>query len=229
MGPKLFVQKSLRRVRWEATKAYRKTPAPRLARAVSLFRNEVGYLRQTGWSQSERIGLPADSDGLPIPWYTFPAIAFLEPRLPLHGAVFEFGMGNSTLWWSRRAASVDAVEHDAAWFAQIAATMPPNVTARLAELDGPDYVNAAAASGKLYSILVLDGRRRVRCMKGSLAALAPEGVVIWDNSERDWYREGYELLAENGFRRLDFWGLGPLSHHQWCTSIFYRPGNCLNI
>ena len=80
-----------------------------------------------------------------------------------------------------------------------------------------------------FDVLVIDGRDRVNCARHGLAALRPGGVVIWDNSDRQEYLEGYRLLAAAGFRRLDFWGPGPLATRRWCTSIFYREGNCLGI
>ena len=48
-------------------------------------------------------------------------------------------------------------------------------------------------------------------------------------TDRVIYQEGYEFLLTNGFKRLDFWGMGPINPYSWCTSIFYRKENCLEI
>lgn len=40
-----------------------------------------------------------DKDGNPIPWYTYPAIEFLNSLDFSSKNVFEYGTGNSTLWW----------------------------------------------------------------------------------------------------------------------------------
>ncbi|HAY39752.1 MAG TPA: FkbM family methyltransferase, partial [Desulfobacteraceae bacterium] len=81
----------------------------------------------------------------------------------------------------------------------------------------------------IFNIIVIDGRDRVNCAKNSLKALKGDGVIIWDNSEREYYQEGYSYLIQNGFRRLDFEGLGPIGIREWCTSIFYRDNNCFEI
>lgn len=56
------------------------------------------------------------SDGEEIPWYTYLAIEYLS-HLDLTGfRVFEFGSGNSTIWWGRRSNFVQAVENNSLWY-----------------------------------------------------------------------------------------------------------------
>ena len=59
-----------------------------------------------GWIRSATARRPVDVDGQPIPWMTYGLIRFLDKRLPASIDVFEYGAGNSTLWWSQRARSV---------------------------------------------------------------------------------------------------------------------------
>jgi hypothetical protein len=59
--------------------------------------------------------------------------------------------------------------------------------------------------------------------------LSSRGVIVWDNSDRERYQAGYDFLRGSGFRRLDFAGPGPVDFWPWCTSIFYRDHNCLQI
>ena len=57
-----------------------------------------------------------------------------------------------------------------------------------------------------------------------------EGVVVLDNSDWDSLQAGITALTNAGFRRLDFFGLGPMNSFSTMTSVFYRPGsNCLEI
>lgn len=186
-------------------------------------------LNTRGWFRSRNEAMCVDAAGRPVPWYTYPAIAFLEQRVPADAAVFEFGMGNSTLWWSKRAAHVACVEGDQGWFAKIAPQIPANVAAILHPADSEPYVRAAADRGEPIDILVIDGRQRVASCMASTHLLTERGVVVWDNAERERYAEGYAFLAERGFRRLDFWGMGPLNVDEWLTTIFYRTGNLLGI
>jgi len=42
-------------------------------------------------------------------------------------------------------------------------------------------------------------------------------------------RWGQEVLKQDRFRRIDFWGMGPIEAANHCTSVFYRSNNCLGI
>jgi hypothetical protein len=186
-------------------------------------RNSV--LVTTGWRRSRHELASVDANGEPIPWITYPALRFLEPRIDRRFKVFEFGSGLSTLWWAKRASEVVSVEHDAEWHRIVARRLPTNASLLLA--DGDDYVRAA--SGRTYDIIVNDGIRRPDCARNGIAALAPDGVMVWDNTDESGDRDGHEFMEASGFKRLDFWGFGPLMVRESCTTIFYRPDNCLGI
>lgn len=204
----------------------RTTAGEQLVRAYSLR----PYLDKIGWFRSVGTGMPLDREGLELPWYTYSAIRFVSDRIRPEMTVFEFGSGNSTIWWSRRVKAVTSCEHSRDWYEQIKAKAPANVDYKYAALDGSgDYSATVAAYTHEFDCIVIDGRDRVNCAKQCLAALKPDGVVIWDNSDRSKYAAGYEFLQENGFKRVDFWGLGPINSYQWCTSVFYRPDNCFGL
>jgi hypothetical protein len=200
-----------------------------LGRRLVLSFGLRGYLDSCGWFRSVEEKLPVDQSGACLPWYTYPAISFLEGRINSSVAVFEYGSGNSTLWWSMHAARVTSCEHDIDWYTSFKSKMPKVVEYMHRELDGGNYCDAILAYNDAFEIIVIDGRDRVNCAKNSLSALTADGVIIWDNSDREKYSPGYSYLVENGFRRLDFWGLGPINNYQWCTSVFYRDGNCMGI
>ena len=80
-----------------------------------------------------------------------------------------------------------------------------------------------------FDIVFVDGRDRARCLQNCLSALKEDGVVILDNAERQYYKAGTDFLIENGFRRIDFVGMGPVNIGAWSTAIFYRPNNCLRM
>lgn len=60
------------------------------------------------------------------PWLTYPAISWLNKYINKEMKVFEFGSGNSTLFFSNRAASVISVEHDEKWYGKVAAQLKNN-------------------------------------------------------------------------------------------------------
>src|ERR1051325_11413300 len=142
----------------------------------------AGYLKDKGWMGSVRDAMPLDASGRPIPWYTYGAIDFLDGRVKSNMRIFEYGSGNSTLWWSGRTRCVVSCEHDRAWHASMKARLPANVDYLLVELgDDGRYAKAITAHTEPFDIIVIDGRDRVNCAKASLASLKPDGVIVWDN------------------------------------------------
>lgn len=192
---------------------------------VELFLAKNSVLHTTGWLRSRKEMRSVNADGGPIPWITYPAIRFLEQRVQKPFKVFEFGSGFSTLWWAKRVSSVTSVEHDKAWLDRVALGLPANASISFAE--GEIYVQSA--QGGHYDIIVIDGIRRPDCGRNSLSALRPGGVVLWDNTDEVTDQSGHLFMEEAGFKRLDFFGFGPLMVRESCTTIFYRPDNCLDI
>ncbi|RZJ43959.1 MAG: FkbM family methyltransferase [Brevundimonas sp.] len=197
---------------------------------LTTYRRAVPYLVCTGWLTSVELQRSVDGAGQPIPWYTYPAIAFLSSKDYGTLRVFEFGSGGSTIWWAARAKSVVSVEHDAAWAEEIRPQLPDSVDYHHEPLvPGGDYSRKAETLGGPYDIVIVDGRDRVNSALSSRSTLSPSGVIIWDNAERRRYTKGCEQLLASGFRRLDFHGMGPIAGNPTVTSIFYRPDNCLGI
>lgn len=189
-----------------------------------------GYLNESGWIRSALAGMPVDGEQRPVPWYTYGSIEFLSRRVKSDMVVFEYGSGNSTLWWSARVARVVSCEHDHQWFELMSSKLAANVDYNFVEMSrGDDYSKRISRHEGEFDIVVIDGRDRVNCAKNSLPALKASGVILWDNSDRSDYAEGYDFLLGRGFKRLDFWGMGPINNYGWCTSVFYRPANGLEI
>ena len=188
------------------------------------------YLVESGWIASRRRRQSIDRDGNPIPWITYPALDFVTPRVGAAMTVFEFGSGNSTLWWSERVAQVMAVEHDLGWATKVAEMLPGNASVKHVPLEpGGDYCRYAQVSGQRFDVIVVDGRDRVNCALSSIECLHPDGVIIWDNTERGRYAAGLRALGKEGFRRIGFRGPSPINSWASETSVLYRTANCLEI
>ncbi len=188
------------------------------------------YLQASGWAASARAHAPVDRHGRPIPWYTYAALAFIEPRLRGELEVFEYGAGYSTLWWAARVGHVSSVESELAWVEHLRPKLPVNTDLRH-EPSRSTYAASAQHRGRRFDIVVIDGFDRNDCARACREALKDDGIVIWDNADREEQNaEGFEHLHGLGFRRLDFDGLGPLAGRGWRTTVFYRPHkNCLGI
>lgn len=191
---------------------------------------KIGPLKDDGWFRSFREEACVDADGNSLPWLTYPAIEFLKTRIQKEMSVFEYGAGESTLWWASRVKEIVSIEHNKEWHEKIARRIPENVSLMHIELDcGGAYSRKISEFNDRFDIVVIDGRDRVNCALNSLGALKPGGVIVFDNSDRIEYETAYRFLAQNGFRKIEFVGLSPIVNLKAETGIFFRTKNCLGI
>lgn len=176
-----------------------------------------------GWFKSAWKEASVDKDGQPVPWMTYPAIYVIDQRITKKMKVFEYGSGNSTLYWAKKAKSVIAVEGDQFWQEKLQKTAPKNATIIYRPL-GEEYSQAIQRQEGSFDIVVVDGRLRVDCAKASVDKLSKAGVIVWDNTDRERYKPGMKYLEGKGFKRLDFYGPVPIDNLASLTSIFYKPG-----
>jgi len=186
-------------------------------------------LKENGWFRSFRTKRSVDANGNPIPWYPYSMIDFLENRVSKDLTVFEYGAGNSTLWFASKALNVSSVESDQSWMEILNKKIAPNTTLYYEDVNSLEYVRKAADLNRKFDIIIVDGRRRVECLKNSLEALSDKGVIILDNSDRPTYETGRILLKEAGFKEIKISGIPPIIPMNSSTSIFYRNANCLDI
>jgi hypothetical protein len=189
---------------------------------VSRTLGPLNMLDESGWLRSIAEGRPVDRRGRPVPWLTYPATEVLEEKIPPAARVFEWGAGHSTLWWAERAAEVFAIESNPAWAAELAGSLPANASVTL-ETDPSAYVAAITNHAKAsFDVVVIDGDARLECSEVVDPYLKPDGVVVFDNSDRVAYRRALEALASRGWLRLDFFGLIPSYLYKNCTSVLFR-------
>lgn len=213
----------------EATTPSTDTAPPELTLSRRARADLYNYATVTGWAASAESRRSIGPGGEPLPWYTYPAIFFLTRRIKREMRVFEYGSGNSTLWWANRVTAVTSCEHHAGWFAEMSPKVPANVTYMQRNLENGEYANALLETSDVFDVIVIDGRDRVACAGAALQRLKDDGVIVWDNSNRGRYRPAYVELEKHGFRRLPFKGHGPINKQEWETSIFYRTANCFGI
>ena len=190
----------------------------------------AGYFKEIGWIESFNKQLPVNSNNMPLPWVTYPFIDFIEQRLHKKLSIFEFGSGNSSLWYAGKVSKVVSLEHDHAWYEKIKNQLPTNAIINYCELEkGGGYSMFANNLGEKFDIVIIDGMDRVNCIKNSISCLSDSGVMILDDSERSEYISGVQFLTQNNFKKIDFWGISPGLFYKKCTTIFYRQNNCLGI
>ncbi len=189
-----------------------------------------GYLSTIGWFTAFDKEQAVDEHGEPLPWVTYSFIDFIKTRLNKELSIFEYGSGNSTLFYAKRVKRVVSVEHDEAWFNKIVSAKAENAEMIFTPLiKGGEYCKKAALLGEKFDVIIVDGRDRVNCCKNSVEALTPSGVLVLDDSERDIYVEARTFLIAKGFKEIPFSGISPGLFYNKATSVFYKPENCLAI
>jgi hypothetical protein len=189
-----------------------------------------GYLVDVGWFNAFTAQRSIGKNNEPIPWVTYPFINFITPRLKKKFSVFEFGSGNSTLFYAERVGTVTTVEHDRQWYEKMQKLIPANVTLLFREnYRTGGYSKAILQQNTMYDIIIIDAVDRYKCATYAVRRLTRQGVIILDDSDREEYQEIIKFLHKKKFRQLDFWGISPGYFNTKATTIFYRSKNCLNI
>ncbi|WNC71297.1 glycosyltransferase family 25 protein [Thalassotalea psychrophila] len=218
-------------------------------------------LKPQGWCESVKQQVPVDVSGDALPWWTYPSIEFMETVISQNTRVFEFGCGNSSLWWQKRVFQVVSVDHDLEWvnkilpninrphhlyhkgsgiqsslegqkiYQQYADRRPrgefdyddDKITRRgLNDIDFIGYAESILAQPGYFDCIVIDGMARRLCAHFAVKKLAKNGIIIFDNSNRSDYIEGYQYLVEEGFYQIRLSGAVAGAAFPSCTSIFIK-------
>lgn len=172
-----------------------------------------------GFIRSVLDAKPVGPDDEPIPWFTYPAIEYLKQFDFSAKRIFEYGSGNSSLFWARHAKEVIAVESDRRWFEHVARTRPPNLLLLL-ETDKENYVSSIRKREQKFDVIVIDGQWRNACANICADHLMDHGMIIFDNSDRHY--DGCTKLRGRGFFQIDFSGFSPINGYASTTSLFIR-------
>ena len=165
-----------------------------------------------------------DKDGNPIPWYTYPAIEYISQFDYANRKVFEFGCGYSSPFWAERAQKVVSVEDNPIWFKRWKQEFKqPNLDIRWRE-EGEIYEDAILEDEELYDVIVVDGKRRAECAAAAVQKMAPNGMIILDDSDRintsQEYVKAVENLRKADLIQVDFYGFCPMNCYTKTTSVF---------
>lgn len=206
---------------------FRLIPLP-IRAAIGVFSNAktlaLDYGQYKSLLKKSAIGYGGES----IPWYSYPAIEYIKGIDFSEKTVFEYGSGNSTLFWAKRAKSVVAVESSKEWYELIHSKMPENV----------DYIFSDSEKGYISSIsnhkiskfdvIIVDGYYdRIACVHAALPHLSDNGILILDNSER-YNQECTKTLRDSDLIQVDMSGFAPNATYTQCTSFFFSRSVKLN-
>lgn len=169
-----------------------------------------------GYGRTIETKMPVAADGSPIPWYTYPAIEYFNQWNVRGLRIFEFGSGNSSLFWAHKGARVWSVERDPKWY-EIMKSRSAHLEGLFLRQTAAEYAAAIESVGGQFDLIIIDGAWRNECAAAALPHLGAGGVVVLDNS--DWYTDVAGFVRSKGFFQVDFNGFGPINEYCWTTSI----------
>ena len=161
-----------------------------------------------------------DAEDAPVPWYTYPAIEYLRQLDFSDKTVFEYGSGNSTLFWSECCKKLVSVEDDRKWYDKIRRKVASDKVKYHLFEESQEYIRSIRSCPDDFDIIIIDGNYRYDCAVESLGKLKHDGFIILDNS--DWEENTSKLLRESDLIEIDMAGFGPINGYTWTTSFYLR-------
>jgi len=187
---------------------------------------------------------------LPAPLFPFSVIDVVDEYIDRSKIVFEYGSGASTIWFARRANKVVSIEHDEKWYLRLLDALqreriqncrllfcPPEPSEgtsgenrdprSYASLWYPNmsfkqYVTSIDGYPDGYfDLILIDGRSRPSCILHAIPKLRSGGMLILDDSEREYYYRARRLLAKWQKRR--HFGPVPKRFYFGCSTIYMKP------
>ena len=183
----------------------------------------IRFSVQTGHLKSSIHSRAVSASGDPLPWYSYPAINFLQQRDFTAKSVLEFGGGQSTFWWAGQASAVCTIEEDLEWYNKIKSYAPSNVILKYAPIEEVDpHLNKirkflSETQSSKFDVVVVDGHNRYQATKIALEWLNTGGVIILDDSAGYGF---YEVTQGLGLRRTDFFDFAPGVNLPKCINNF---------
>lgn len=213
-------------MRMKGVKRLLPTPIWRVIRATgTAVLTPLRFSWVTGHFSSTLAGSLARSrSGEPIPWYTYPAIDFLSQRDFTGRSVLEFGGGQSTMWWARRAKHVLTIEEDEGWYRTLHSRVPENVTLYHIPVDAASRSIAQIREvldsnpERRFDVIVVDGHLRRELADLAFDYVATGGAILLDDAEGYGY---YEQIKDRECQRVDFFGFSPGVSMRRSTSLIF--------
>ena len=122
------------------------------------------------------------------PWLTENAVYILNSWLKPSDIGFEWGSGRSTAWLVSRTKHIVSIEHHQGWFENVEKMLvdqglKDKVDYFRIDID-KKYESKIDDYECFFDYILVDGRRRLECMKKAIPRVKSGGVLILDNSDR---------------------------------------------
>lgn len=161
--------------------------------------------------------------GLVLPWYTRSFLDELVTWDLKDKVVFEYGAGASTLWWNKKAKTVEAVDNDWSFCGTIRAHSEGIYC--YCAYTKETYVKFIEKPGYPFDIVIVDGEPvewRDGCISKAVQFLKPDGRLIIDN----WDQPSVWVPSDETRKLLSNWPhkiYKQEGHPDWQTAVFTKP------
>jgi hypothetical protein len=185
------------------------------------------------WMYSVSESSPLD---VSLPWWSLPAIHYVDRKISRSSHVFEYGSGGSTLFLGKRFARLTSIEHDYEWALKVnhkltdhnfdkveILRLEMNLTS-VEEFEQSEYLLSLR---KNYDLIVVDGEdhfgphstwsARTSCFLRAENFINKGGVILVDDSWR--YPEIRELSKAKEVKILE--GIGPCRKGVTSTDLHF--------
>lgn len=170
------------------------------------------------------------------PWYVKPALELLDSMDLKDKIVYEYGVGDSSLWWAKRCKKLYGVESNPYWANIVNKKIGDIATIRcnpnfikytedFKAIDTKDpelYINDILKHKVKFDIVIIDGLDREECVEPAISCMKSNSVLIYDN----WMQPSVTVQSEETQKRLLAYEHKIFSqegHDDWKTAIFYIP------
>jgi len=185
------------------------------------------------WMYSVRSSSPLE---VALPWWSLPAINFVDRKISRTSHVFEYGSGGSTLFLAQRFARLKSIEQDPEWTLKVSQQLDDhkltNVEILQSEINLSSKEEFECSEyllrlNKNYDLIVVDGEdhfgpnstwsSRTSCFKRAERFINKGGVILVDDSWR--YPEIRKISNAKNFKIME--GIGPCRKGVTTTDLHF--------
>jgi len=177
---------------------------------------------------SIKLGRSIDNKMRPIPWWTYPAIDYLNQYKFHDETIFEYGPGNGTLWFiGKGCKKIISVENNKKWY-QILDTSKKSNQVLIYKENKDDYFNEIFKYSP--TVLIIDGkwrRENLEYICSNFESLHKNlKMIIIDNPDKFKLGELISKITNNyEYVQADFFGFGPAFRGIGCTTVLLHSRN----
>jgi hypothetical protein len=152
-----------------------------------------------------------------LPWYTSPCLEWLMTLDFVGKRVFEYGLGDSTLWYRSKGAESFGVDDNIEWCLKVGSIDKGYECSKFQY----EYITSVVKY-TLLDFIIIDGIYRDDCTDYALNALKPGGYLIIDNFEQPSVEEFWPLTRKliEGMPIVIY---KEPNHYDWQTVVIQKP------